>query len=158
MTKPKPDDQSAQYARWRADPCAFIAEVLINPEDGFPFTLYGEQKVFLRKALTLTKDGRLPFPEMIFSAPKKSGKTGLAAMCAVYAAVVLGGAFGEVYCLANDYEQAQSRVFEAASRIIKASPMLRDAATITANRITFRATGTFIAACASDYTGFAGGN
>ncbi len=37
--------------------------------------------------------------------------------------------------LADDYERAASRVFQAASRIIGASPLLRHGATITANRL-----------------------
>src|SRR5215470_4531053 len=106
----KPRSNKASLARWKADPVAFIGEVLVNPENGRPFELYAEQVSFLRAALKLTPDGRLPYPEMIFSAPKKSGKTGLAAMVAIYVAVVLAGPYGEVYCLANDYEQAASRV------------------------------------------------
>ena len=79
-------------------------------------------------------------------------------MVALYVATVLAGPYGEIYCLANDYEQAASRVFAACSKIVEASPALRGAATVTANKITFNSTGTFIQACASDYAGFAGGN
>ena len=79
-------------------------------------------------------------------------------MIAIYVAVVLAGPYGEVYCLANDYEQAATRVFQAAVRIIEASPLLRHSAKVTANRIEFRSTGTYIQACASDYSGFAGSN
>ncbi len=153
-----PKSNKALLARWKADPVAFVTEVLVNPEIGAPFDLYAEEVVFLRAALTLTADGRLPFPEMIFSAPKKSGKTACAAMCAIYAAVILAGAYGEVYCLANDYEQAASRVFQAAARVIEASPALCTSASVTATKIVFKSTGTFIQACASDYAGFAGSN
>jgi len=79
-------------------------------------------------------------------------------MIAIYVAVVLAEPYGEVYCLANDYEQAASRVFQAAVRIIEASSLLRHSAKVTANRIEFRSTGTFVQACASDYSGFAGSN
>jgi len=144
-------------ARWKTDPVAFIEETMVNT-DGKPFRLYAEQKVFLRAALTLTSDGRFPYPEMIFSAPKKSGKTGIASMIALYVAMVLAGNYGEIYCLANDHEQSIGRVFTGCVKILEGSPMLRDAATITANKITFNSTGTFIQACASDYAGFAGGN
>src|SRR5271163_4927810 len=120
--------------RYRQDPCAFIEECLVNPEDGKPFVLYAEQKAFLRKALVLSAEGRFPYPEMLYSAPKKSGKTATAAMVALYVAIVLSSNFGEIYCLANDFEQAASRVFQACSRIIQASPKLRDAATITAKQ------------------------
>ena len=107
-------------ARWKRDPVAFITEVLRNPETGAAFDLYPAQVEFFHRAFTLTGERRLPYPEIIFSAPKKSGKTALAAMCAVYAALVLGGPFAEVYCLSNDFEQSQGRVFQAAARIIQA--------------------------------------
>jgi hypothetical protein len=158
MTKPPPNTLKAALASWRRDPVAFIVEVLRNPETGAPFELYPAQVEFLRAALRLTAAGRLPCPEMLFSAPKKSGKTALAAMIAIYVAVVLGGPYAEVYCLANDYEQAASRVFQAAARIIETSPLLRGSAKITANKIEFTSTGSFIQACASDYSGFAGAN
>ena len=118
---------SRKLRRWKRDPVAFISEVLRDPETGRPFELYPAEVEFLRHAFTLTPDGRLPFPEMLYSAPKKAGKTAFAAMAAIYIAVAIGGPFAEVYCLANDYEQATSRVFQAAARIIEASPLLRAA-------------------------------
>ncbi len=143
---------------WKRDPVAFIEGGLINPETGRAFELYPAEIEFVRRTFTLTSDGCLPFPEMIYSAPKKSGKTGLAAMLAIYVAVVIGGRFSEVYCLSNGYEQSEGRVFEAARRIIEASPLLKASAKITADRIEFVSTGWFIQACASDYSGFAGAN
>jgi hypothetical protein len=151
-------DLRAQAARWRTDPVAFIDEVLRDPANGKPFVLYERQKRFLREAFALGPEGRLRCPEMIFAAPKKSGKTATAAMVAIYVAVVMAGTYGEVYCLANDLEQSSSRVFRATARIIEASPQLRHIAKITANRIEFKSTGTFIQAVASDYASFAGVN
>jgi phage terminase large subunit-like protein len=95
---------------------------------------------------------------MVFSAPKKSGKTALAAMAALYVATIIGGPWAEIYALANDLDQATSRVFEACKRMVLASPFLKTSTKITANRIEFKSTGSFILACASDYAGFAGGN
>jgi phage terminase large subunit-like protein len=95
---------------------------------------------------------------LIFSAPKKSGKTGFAAMVALYVVCVLGGKFAEGIIVANDLEQAQGRVFQAISRIVEASPMLARDATVTANKITFASTGATIIAIASDYAGAAGSN
>ena len=65
---------SNRRAAWRKDPCAFITEVLRDPETGRAFELYQAQQRFLREALVLAKDGRLPYPELIFACPKKSGK------------------------------------------------------------------------------------
>jgi phage terminase large subunit-like protein len=148
----------ARNNNWKRDPLAFIREVLVNPETGKAFEMYAAQERFIREAITATSDGRLPFSELVFSAPKKSGKTTLAAMIVIYVIVCLGGPYGEGYCLANDEEQAQGRVFQAIVRIILASPALRNSAKITANRIEFTSTGAAIMALASDYAGAAGAN
>ncbi len=117
---------NSRLARWKRDPVAFVTEVLVDPETSRPFELYSAEERFLREGLTLTAEGRLPFPEMIYAAPKKSGKTALGAMATIYVVVVLGGPYAEGYCVANDFEQAQGRVFQAIARIIEASPLLRD--------------------------------
>src|SRR5262252_6229534 len=92
---------------WKRDPVAFIREGLIDPETGKPFVLYPAQERFLKEALTLTADGRLRYPELLFAAPKKSGKTATAALILIYIVVCLGGPYAEGYCLANDFDQAQ---------------------------------------------------
>jgi phage terminase large subunit-like protein len=143
--------------RYRHDPVAFITECLVDPETNQPFELYPAQVEFLRAALTLTDDGRLPAPELLFGAPKKSGKTAMAAMCMVYVILVLAGRHGEGYVVANDLEQAQGRVFDAICKIIRASPMLRHSAVVTGKKITF-STGARIEAIAADYAGAAGSN
>lgn len=149
---------STDLDRWKREPDSFICEVLIDPETHKPFELYPAQKRFLREAFTLTPEGRLKYPEMIYSACKKSGKTGFAAMIVIYVIVCLGGPYAEAYCVANDFQQAQGRVFQAIARIIEASPMLRDSAKITADKIEFTSTGATVTAIASDYAGAAGAN
>jgi phage terminase large subunit-like protein len=145
-------------ARWKHDPIAFIREVLVNPETGQSFELYPEQERFFREALTLAPDGRLPYAELLFSGPKKAGKTAGAAMAMLYVIVCIGGPYAEGYCVANDFEQASSRVFQAITRIIQASPLLRHTAKFTNNKIEFQSTGSTITAIASDYAGAAGAN
>src|SRR5271167_4759218 len=108
-------------ARWRADPCAFITEVLIDFETGKPFKLYPEQRQFLREAFKLDENGRLRYPEAVFSCPKKSGKSTTAALAMLFAVVVLGGNLAEGIVLANDREQATDRIFAAICRIVEAS-------------------------------------
>ena len=61
------------------------------------------------------------YPEQVFGAPKKSGKTGFAALHMLTTILLFGGRFAEGYALANDFEQAQSRVFQAIRRIVEAS-------------------------------------
>jgi phage terminase large subunit-like protein len=60
----------------------------------------------------MTADGRMRHTEIVFSGPKKSGKTRLAAMIALYTAVVLAGQRGEIYCLetiSNNHNRGCSR-------------------------------------------------
>jgi hypothetical protein len=66
-------------------------------------------------------------------APKKSGKTGFAALYMLTMVLLFGGRFAEGYALANDLEQAQSRVFQAIKRIVEASPLLKREAKVTAS-------------------------
>jgi phage terminase large subunit-like protein len=150
--------KSNSVAAAKYDPVAFIGSVLIDPETGKPFELYPEEITFLRAAFSVKPDGTLPYPEVGWYAPKKSGKTALAAMVVLYVIVALGGPFAEGYCVANDFEQAQSRVFQAIVRIIRASPLLSRAAHIYSNRIEFPSTGASITAIASEYAGAAGAN
>lgn len=148
--------QAAHAARWKRDPVAFVNDVLRDPATGTRYDLYQAERRFMSEAFTLTRDGKLPASEIVFSAPKKSGKTCIAAMAAIYVAAVIGGPYSEVYCLSNDYEQSVGRVFEQARRIIEASPLLRGSVKVTADKLLFRSTGSFIQACPSDYSGFAG--
>jgi hypothetical protein len=143
---------------WRRDPVRFIAEVLRDPETREPFMLLDAEKGFIGHAFRTDGDGRLLYPEWAYSAPKKSGKTGFAAMMTLTTTLVFGGPFAEGYCLANDLEQSQGRVFQAVRRIVEVSPHLKKAARVTASRIDFPETGASITAIASDYAGAAGAN
>jgi hypothetical protein len=146
-------------ARWKSDPCTFFDDgVIVDPETQRPFILYPAEKLFLRHALTLTPDGRLPYPELVFSAPKKSGKTALAAMIVLYVILVLGGPYAEAYCVANDFDQAQGRVFAAIARMLSPRGGESTLAKITNSKIEFPSTGATITALASDYAGAAGAN
>ena len=145
-------------ARWQHDPCAFITEVMVNPETGEPFELLDAERQFFEHAYRTDADGRLIFPEQVYSAPKKSGKTGFAAMHVLTTVLIFGGPYAEGYCVANDEEQAQGRVFQAVRRIVEASPMLKREAKITQSKVEFPETGVTITAIASDYAGAAGAN
>jgi hypothetical protein len=144
--------------RYHDDPVAFIDECLINPETGKPFVLLDAEIAFLRLAFRLGPNGRLLHSELIYSAIKKSGKTVFGAIFLITAVVLFGERFAEAYCVANDFEQAQGRVFEIVKRIIQASPLLRREAKIGADKIMFTATGASIMALASNYASAAGGH
>lgn len=148
----------ARGTMWRKDIVSFIDGVLRDPETGLPFVLNRAERRFLARAFELDDDGRLKHPELLYAAPKKSGKTAFAAMILIAVVLVLGGRFAEGICVANDLEQAQGRVFTAACRIVSASPVLAAAATITQRCIEFPEIGATITAIASDYAGAAGAN
>jgi phage terminase large subunit-like protein len=145
--------------RWRADPVAFIEQVLFDPETGRPFKLLPAQRLFLAYAFLTGDDGRLLYPEQVLAAPKKSGKTGFAALYLLTIILLFGSKFAEGYALANDLEQAQSRVYQAIRRIVEASPLLSKIARITNDKIVFpELNDATISALANDYAGAAGAN
>jgi phage terminase large subunit-like protein len=150
--------EASAIDRWRHDPAEFIAAVLRDPETRQPFVLLDAEKRFIAHAFRTNDAGRLLYPEWMFGAPKKSGKTGFAAILALTTTLVYGGPLAEGYCLANDLEQSQGRVFQAIRRIVEASPHLNRAARVTQSRVDFPETGASITAIASDYAGAAGAN
>ena len=147
---------SFEIDRWRADPAAFVEQVLINPDTGKPFELLPAERLFLSHALTIGLDGRLLHPELIYSAPKKSGKTVFAALMLLTIVLLYGGRNAEGYIAANDFEQAQGRVFEACRRIVEASPPLKREAKITVDRVVFPGTGAAITALTNNAASAAG--
>lgn len=144
---------ASRVGRWKRDPAAFMTEAVVNPETGRRFELFNAERLFLKHAFTPTGDGDLPYKDILWSCIKKSGKSTFGALCTLYTMICLGGRFAEGYVIANGYEQAQSRIFTSAARIVEASPMLQ--AKVTADRIEF-SNGSFIQALASDYRGAAG--
>jgi phage terminase large subunit-like protein len=143
-------------ARWRANPISFIEEVLINPETGKPFVLLKAERAFLEHAFATGPDGRLLYPEQIYSCPKKSGKTTFAALLVITFTLLFGGSFAEAICAANDHEQSVGRVFTAIKRIIECSPLLRKEAKITTDKINIA--DAVISAITSNYASAAGAN
>src|ERR1700730_7805074 len=147
-----------QLARWRRDPAAFIEQNLYDPETGKPFALLPAERTFLEHAFETDDAGRLRYPELVYAAPKKSGKTAFGAIVMLTMVLLFGGRFAEGYAVANDLEQAQGRVFQAARRITECSPLLADAE-IMRDKIVFKKFGNAsISAIASDYAGAAGAN
>ena len=145
------DLDDTALVRWRASPIAFIEEMLHDPETGRPFVLLEAERAFMRHAFTLDRNGRFAYPELVYGAIKKSGKTTCAALIVLVMVLLRSdGRFAEGYCIANDLEQAQSRVFLVVRRIVEASPLLRHGAKITSDRISFPALDASITAIASD--------
>jgi phage terminase large subunit-like protein len=137
----------------------FVEQVLHDPETGEPYNLLPAEKRFLAVAFKTGADGRLLYPEQVYSCPKKSGKTAFAALHVLTTALLFGGSYPEATLCANDYDQAQGRVFEAVKRIVVGSPLLSATGPrITSDKITFPEIGATITAIPSDYAGAAGGN
>jgi terminase large subunit-like protein len=148
--------ERTNLTRYRANPALFIEEVLINPETGRPFVLFKAEKKFLKHAFKRGRNGRLLYPEQIYSCPKKSGKTTFAAIYIITMVLLFGGPFAEAIVAANDFDQSVGRVFEAIRRIIECSPLLRGEAKITANKITLNRA--VITAIPNNYASAAGSN
>ena len=146
----------AALRRYREAPVAFIEEVLIDPESGQPFVLLPAERQFLDHAFKVGPDGRLLYPEQIYSCPKKSGKTAFAAIVTITVTILFGGRFAEGISCANDFDQSVGRVFAAIRKIIECSPLLRSEARILADKITVA--GVTLIAIPTNYASAAGAN
>jgi hypothetical protein len=78
--KPRTAEETSAHLRrrWRSDPASFIHDTMVDPETGKPFELLPAETEFFKHAFKTDRKGRLLYPEQIFAAPKKSGKTGFA--------------------------------------------------------------------------------
>jgi Phage Terminase len=148
--------ERTKLTRYRANPVLFVEDVLINPETGKPFVLLTAEKKFFKHAFKRGRNGRLLYAEQVYACPKKSGKSTFAAIYIITMVLLFGGAYAEAICAANDYDQSVGRVFEAIKRIIECSPLLRDQAKITADKITIY--GAVITAIPNNYASAAGSN
>ncbi len=100
----------------------------------------------------------LPYSRVVWSCPKKSAKSTLAAALHLWFALFVTPG-GEQYVLANDLEGSRNRVFEYIRRALEANPILRRGIDWRATRDALRlANGTLIRALANDVRGEAGGN
>ena len=63
----------------------------------------------MRHAFALDANGRLLYPELVYGAPKKSGKTTLAALVVLVMVLLRSdGRFAEGYCVANDLSRRRA--------------------------------------------------
>ena len=135
---------------------SFINEVLRNPKTGKPFELSTRRSSSSHIVGRPATDGRLLYPEQCIGWPKKTGKTATAALHGLVTTLVFGGKYAEAYCISNDFEQAQGRVFTAIRQICEASPLLKRECEILQSLITFPQTGATFQAIGSDATSAAG--
>lgn len=81
-----------------------------------PIQLAEYQKRILREALSRNDNGLLKYSTIVYSEPKKSGKTAIGAAVGMYAAYVNNAV--NIYCLANDGKQSADRIYNAMARCI----------------------------------------
>src|SRR6516165_10209204 len=95
---------------WRAHPIEFIETVLFDPETRQPFKLLPAERAFLTHAFKFDDNGRLLYPEQVYSCPKKSGKTTFAALHVLTLTLLCGGAYPEAALRASYQEEARPGV------------------------------------------------
>ena len=146
------------------DVVAWIERHFYIGETESPIVLEPHQEAVLRYALTRNEDERLPFNTVIYSTPKKSGKTAIAGAVTRWAAETWGR-YGEVLCVGNDAEQAKERAYRAMRTSIELTPGYNQSRQELPSRwhISTResrclTTGTVVKAIATDYKGEAGAN
>lgn len=108
---------------------------------GGPFKLRRWQRDVIVKAM-YPPTGRRPRQGLV-SMPRGNGKTGLAAVLALYGLVADEVEGAQVLTVASDERQARL-VFNAARRMVETSPTLRDHLVIFRDRIYYPATDSFL--------------
>ena len=141
---------------YRHDIVAFIDDLIRRNELGQPFSLFPHQREILREAFRFDADGRLAYDTVLYACPKKSGKTTMNALITLWWAYTQDPP-NELYIVANDFDQAQARVFRTITGLIAHNPPLTPSATVNNRQITL-SNGTVIRAIASEYADAAGSN
>lgn len=134
-------------------------------DTGEPIQFARHQAAVLRYCLRRLPNGRLPFRLIIWSEPKKSGKTTVSGAVIKWAAETWGQ-YGEILCVGNDADQAQERGFRKMTIAVEQTPgYLKERQRLPGvwqlhgvKRAECVATGTIVKAVAKDYRGEAGGN
>jgi len=73
-----------RLARYLTDPVAFIDDCLPFNERGQPGRLQEHQRAVLPEAFAFDKVGRVHYDTIVYSAPKKSGKTTINAVLTLW--------------------------------------------------------------------------
>lgn len=140
---------------YRHDPGAFIDAYVRFNEKGQAWALAPYQRRLLSLAFQFDASGRLGLRLLLWSEPKKSGKTFIAACLALWWAFTRPNT--EVVIAANDLDQSVGRVFKTIVDLCKRNGFEQT------KLVKIRATwiecksGTVITAIASDFAGAAGG-
>lgn len=104
------DEQVAKEINPTPHPVEWMESNFIDPVSKQKVILHPHQKRVLRRALQMDESGRSKYYLVVWSEPKKSGKTTVAAAVGAYVANCIE-APNEVSCLANDKEQSAGRIY-----------------------------------------------
>lgn len=115
-----------------------------------PLQLFPFQRDILSHVFTPDANGKFPYTDIIYSAPKKSGKTTIGALILAWAAEC-GLPGSEIYTIANDKDQAEARAFTD----LEYHTTARFGIVSGRYRITFE-NGTFVLAIAKHYSSASG--
>ncbi len=137
------------------NPADFIEHEMFIPETPLrPLSLHPEVRRVLLKMFERRADGTLRYMTMLFSMPKKSGKTTLAAGVALWQAYHV--ADGGLYIIGNDLDQANNRQMEAIRYCIAHNPRMADVR--LRQNTAYLPNGTKIQAVSVDAAGESGAN
>ena len=135
-------------------PITFIDKLIKKNELGQPFSLMDHQREILSLAFAFDPTGKLPYDTVVWSCPKKSGKTTINGGLTLWWAFTME-APNEVLILANDLEQSLARVYKTMDGLIQHNPQLRAEAEVQSKTI-YLANGSTLSAISNDFAGAAG--
>lgn len=131
-------------------------------ERGELIQLQPHQRAILRYVFRPDAQGRNKYSTVLYSTPKKSGKTTIAGLVGRWVAETRGY-FQEIYCVANDFDQAKNRAFASISRSVELHPeynisrrTLPGQWRVMDREMQHQVSGSKIKALATDYKGEAG--
>lgn len=167
MARKKKTEAPVDYTR---DPVRFLREQILRTERGRDYKLPAHHAQALTLAFVWTVVpacercaaleeptcvGHLQFRLLVWSEPKKSGKSLMCGLLVLWWALTRPGV--EVLLCANDLEQSTGRVFSACRGLLKHNPHLDPGAEALERQIRF-SNGSLIIAMAADWKGISGAN
>ena len=138
------------------DPADWIEENFWIPELKGPIQLEPYQRDALREALRRDENGDFVYSTIVWSDVKKSAKSTICAAMVLYFA--MHTTWGEIYMIANDLKQADSRVAKYYRRALDLNPAFKKQWSQRGYMMTMKETRTTVEAIPIDPSGEAGSN
>ena len=148
--------QSSQESSDWPDPADWIEENFWIPELKGPIELEPYQRAALREALRRDENGDFVYSTIIWSDIKKSAKSTICAAVVLYFA--MHTTWGEIYMIANDLKQADSRVAKYYRRALDLNSEFKGKWSQRGYMMTMKETKTTVEAIPIDPSGEAGSN